>query len=25
MQFDDVLVLPWRQFLRRLWQGEVLA
>jgi predicted AAA+ superfamily ATPase len=25
MQFDDVLVLPWRQFLRRLWQGELLA
>jgi predicted AAA+ superfamily ATPase len=25
MQIDDVLVLPWRQFLRRLWQGELLA
>lgn len=25
MQVDDVLVLPWRQFLRRLWQGELLA
>jgi hypothetical protein len=24
-QIDDVLVLPWRQFLRRLWQGELLA
>lgn len=24
LQADDVLVLPWRQFLRRLWHGELL-
>ena len=25
LQVDDVLVLPWRQFLRQLWRGEVLG
>ncbi len=25
LQQDGVLVLPWRQFLRRLWQGELLG
>ncbi|MFN9332333.1 MAG: ATP-binding protein, partial [Planctomycetota bacterium] len=24
LQADDVLVLPWRQLLRRLWQGELM-
>ena len=25
MQVDDVLALPWRQFPRRPWQGELLG
>jgi hypothetical protein len=25
LQVDDVLALPWRQFLRRPWQGELLG
>ncbi|MFO1029457.1 MAG: ATP-binding protein [Planctomycetota bacterium] len=25
LQQDEVLVLPWRQFLKRLWQGELLG
>lgn len=25
LQQDGVLVLPWRQFLKRLWQGELLG
>lgn len=25
LQQDDVLVLPWREFTRRLWRGDVLG